>query len=112
MAVVYLDNNATTKVDPEVLQAMLPYFSDYYGNPSSMHSFGGGVGGAIRQARCRPGRRVSRPDTRPQFGSSTASGPRSISCLPMMIRWISLAPSQIRSTRSSRNIRSATFSRM
>jgi cysteine desulfurase len=51
MAVVYLDNNATTKVDPEVLQAMLPYFSDYYGNPSSMHSFGGGVGGAIRQAR-------------------------------------------------------------
>jgi cysteine desulfurase len=49
--VVYLDNNATTKVDPRVLDAMLPYFSDYYGNPSSMHSFGGGVAANIRAAR-------------------------------------------------------------
>jgi cysteine desulfurase len=49
--VVYLDNNATTKVDPRVLEAMLPYFSDYYGNPSSMHSFGGGVAAHIRAAR-------------------------------------------------------------
>ncbi len=53
MAVVYLDNNATTKVDPDVLQAMLPYFSDYYGNASSMHAFGGGVAGVIREARER-----------------------------------------------------------
>jgi cysteine desulfurase len=49
--VVYLDNNATTKVDPRVLDAMLPYFSDHYGNPSSMHSFGGGVAADIRTAR-------------------------------------------------------------
>ena len=49
--VVYLDNNATTKVDPQALEAMLPYFSDYYGNPSSMHSFGGGVAARIRTAR-------------------------------------------------------------
>ncbi|MCU0603831.1 MAG: cysteine desulfurase NifS [Desulfobacterales bacterium] len=49
--VVYLDNNATTRVDPQVLEAMLPYFSDYYGNPSSMHSFGGGVAAHIRTAR-------------------------------------------------------------
>jgi len=49
--VVYLDNNATTKVDPQALEAMLPYFSDYYGNPSSMHSFGGGVAAHIRTAR-------------------------------------------------------------
>jgi len=49
--VVYLDNNATTRVDPRVLDAMLPYFSDYYGNPSSMHSFGGGVAANIRAAR-------------------------------------------------------------
>jgi cysteine desulfurase len=53
MAVVYLDNNATTKVDPEVLQAMLPYFSDYYGNASSMHAFGGGMARVIREARER-----------------------------------------------------------
>jgi cysteine desulfurase len=48
---IYLDNNATTKVDPVVLEAMLPYLTDYYGNPSSMHTFGGRVGKAIRQAR-------------------------------------------------------------
>ena len=58
MPVVYLDNNATTKVDPEVLQAMLPYFSDYYGNPSSMHAFGGGVAGVIREARERLARLI------------------------------------------------------
>ena len=51
MTVIYVDNNATTKVAPEVLEAILPYFSDYYGNPSSMHSFGGNVGGAIKTAR-------------------------------------------------------------
>jgi cysteine desulfurase len=51
MDVVYLDNNATTRVDPQVLQAMLPYFSEYYGNPSSMHSFGGGIAVKIREAR-------------------------------------------------------------
>jgi cysteine desulfurase len=51
MKVTYLDNNATTKVDPQVLEAMLPYFSEYYGNPSSMHSFGGGVAAKIQQAR-------------------------------------------------------------
>ena len=51
MQVTYLDNNATTKVDPQVLEAMLPYFSEYYGNPSSMHSFGGGVAARIQEAR-------------------------------------------------------------
>jgi cysteine desulfurase len=51
MRTIYLDNNATTKVAPEVLEAMLPFFSDLYGNPSSMHSFGGQVGQKIRQAR-------------------------------------------------------------
>ena len=51
MTVIYVDNNATTRVAPEVLEAMLPYFSEYYGNPSSMHSFGGNVSGAIKTAR-------------------------------------------------------------
>jgi len=49
--VVYMDNNATTRVAPEVLETMLPYFSDLYGNPSSMHSFGGQVGDALKEAR-------------------------------------------------------------
>ena len=49
--IIYMDNNATTKVAPEVLEEMLPYFSDFYGNPSSMHTFGGQVGKAVVQAR-------------------------------------------------------------
>lgn len=51
MSVIYLDNNATTQVSEEVLDAMLPYFREFYGNPSSMHSFGGQVGRKIRTAR-------------------------------------------------------------
>jgi cysteine desulfurase len=51
MNVIYLDNNATTKVAPEVVDAMLPYLSEYYGNPSSMHSFGGDVAEKIKEAR-------------------------------------------------------------
>lgn len=51
MTTIYLDNNATTQVAPEVLEAMLPYFHDLYGNPSSMHSFGGQVGRRLRLAR-------------------------------------------------------------
>ena len=51
MNVIYVDNNATTMVAPEVLEAMLPYFSTYYGNPSSMHSFGGEVAAKINTAR-------------------------------------------------------------
>lgn len=51
MKVVYVDNNATTKVAPEVLEAMLPYFSELYGNPSSMHFFGGQVQKKINEAR-------------------------------------------------------------
>ena len=49
--VIYMDNNATTRVAPEVLDAMMPYLRDYYGNPSSMHTFGGQVGRAVAQAR-------------------------------------------------------------
>jgi cysteine desulfurase len=51
MKVTYLDNNATSMVDPQVLEAMLPYFCEYYGNPSSMHAFGGGVAAKIQHAR-------------------------------------------------------------
>jgi cysteine desulfurase len=51
MNVIYLDNNATTKVAPEVVDAMLPYLSEHYGNPSSMHSFGGDVAAEIKLAR-------------------------------------------------------------
>ena len=48
---VYLDNNATTKVDEEVVKAMIPYFSEYYGNPFSLHLFGAETGKAVTEAR-------------------------------------------------------------
>jgi len=51
--VIYVDNNATTQVAPEVLEEMLPYFNEFYGNPSSMHTFGGLVEHKIVEARER-----------------------------------------------------------
>ncbi|MAD47680.1 MAG: cysteine desulfurase NifS [Oceanospirillaceae bacterium] len=51
MADIYLDNNATTMCDPDVVQELMPYFSEQFGNPSSLHSFGNKVGFAIKKAR-------------------------------------------------------------
>ncbi|MDA0989584.1 MAG: aminotransferase class V-fold PLP-dependent enzyme [Verrucomicrobia bacterium] len=48
---VYFDNNASTPVAPEVMDAMLPYFTESWGNPASLHSFGIQVRNAIDQAR-------------------------------------------------------------
>jgi cysteine desulfurase len=53
MRVVYLDNNATTRLADEAREAMLPYLSEFYGNPSSMHTFGGQVHREIEKARER-----------------------------------------------------------
>src|SRR4051812_7460695 len=60
---IYLDNNATTRVDPAVVEAMLPYLTDLYGNPSSGYRFGQQVAKALEHAReqvagllgCEPG---------------------------------------------------------
>lgn len=51
MQQVYFDHNATTPVDPDVLSAMLPYFSQEFGNPNSVHSFGQSGRGAVERAR-------------------------------------------------------------
>jgi cysteine desulfurase len=53
MNTIYLDNNATTKVAPEVIDEMLPYLREYYGNPSSMHTFGGQLHRKVEEARAR-----------------------------------------------------------
>lgn len=51
MKTIYLDNNATTAIAPEVFEAMRPYLTEYYGNPSSMHNFGGQLHRMIENAR-------------------------------------------------------------
>jgi len=48
---VYLDNNATTKTCDEAIEKMMPFFGEKYGNPSSMHAFGGEVGRHLKKAR-------------------------------------------------------------
>src|SRR3954471_15274496 len=61
--IIYLDNNATTQVDPAVIEEMMPFLTDYYGNPSSGYTFGRQVRQAIDLARervaallgCEPG---------------------------------------------------------
>ena len=51
MTIIYTDNNATTKVADEVIEAMVPYLGEFYGNPSSMHTFGDQVGKVVKKAR-------------------------------------------------------------
>lgn len=51
MKTIYFDNNATTAIAPEVREAILPYLGEFYGNPSSMHTFGGQVADAVETAR-------------------------------------------------------------
>ncbi len=53
MRAIYMDNNATTRVAPEVVEEMSPYFAELYGNPSSMHFFGGQVQRKVEEARQR-----------------------------------------------------------
>jgi cysteine desulfurase len=53
MKPIYMDNNATTACDPAVVEAMLPFFTEQFGNASSIHSFGSQVGKALKEARVR-----------------------------------------------------------
>jgi cysteine desulfurase len=52
---IYLDNNATTPIDPRVLEAMMPYLTDLYGNASSSHKMGKQIGTAVQKARTQVG---------------------------------------------------------
>ena len=53
--IIYLDNNATTSVAPEVFEAMTPYLTEFYGNPSSIHRFGGQLAAKVEEARAQLG---------------------------------------------------------
>ena len=56
---IYLDNNATTPLHPEVLEAMLPGLREYYGNPSSIHSFGRSARVKLDEAREKVARLIN-----------------------------------------------------
>src|SRR5512137_1118847 len=53
MKPIYMDNNATTACDPAVVETMLPFFTEQFGNASSLHSFGNKVGLALKEARAQ-----------------------------------------------------------
>lgn len=61
---IYLDHAATTPVDPRVLEAMLPYFVENFGNPSSIHSFGRDTRKAIEEARADIAREIGAAEPR------------------------------------------------
>lgn len=67
--ITYLDNNATTRIDPRVLEAMLPYLGDVYGNPSSLHHFGAQVAARIEEARAQVARLIGARDSEIVFTS-------------------------------------------
>lgn len=59
MKYIYLDNAATTKVKPEVLEAMMPYLSETYGNPSSLHTYGQVVREAVEESRAKVAKAIN-----------------------------------------------------
>jgi cysteine desulfurase len=63
VSLIYLDNNATTQPDPAVVAAMMPFLSEFYGNPSSVHRFGQRSRAAIDQARTQIGQLVGCADS-------------------------------------------------
>jgi cysteine desulfurase len=74
MDVIYLDNNATTRPAPEVVEAMLPYLTEWYGNPSSVHRFGQRSRQAVEEARGQVARLIGCAEAEVMFtGGGTES---------------------------------------
>jgi cysteine desulfurase len=73
--IIYLDNNATTRLAPEVLEAMLPFLTDFYGNASSVHRFGQFARAAVDTARAQVASLIACRDSELTF---TASGTESV----------------------------------
>lgn len=93
---IYLDNAATTQLDPEVIEAMLPYMHEIYGNPSAIHAFGRKARAGIEQARrmvakllnCAPGEIVftscgTEADNMAVFGSVRDLGVKHVITSPI-----------------------------
>jgi cysteine desulfurase len=71
--VIYLDNNATTRIAPQVLDAMQPYLAEHYGNPSSAHSLGRKMKAAVEQARQQVAELIGAADVREVVFTSCGS---------------------------------------
>lgn len=71
---IYFDNNATTPVEPEVLEAMLPFLTQQFGNPSSAHSFGSTAAQAVARARAEVAALVGASSEQVFFCSSATEG--------------------------------------
>jgi cysteine desulfurase len=74
MDVIYLDNNATTQTAPEVVEAMLPFFTEWYGNPSSVHRFGQLARKAVDDARASVGNLIGAAENEITFTASGTEG--------------------------------------
>lgn len=72
--IIYMDNNATTRVADEVVAAMQPFFTEHYGNPSSMHDFGGRVERKIEEARGQVAELIGARSTEILFNSCGTEG--------------------------------------
>ena len=70
MTTIYLDNNATSRVAPEVFEAMLPYLTEFYGNPSSMHRVGAKAAAGLKSAREKAAAFLNCRETEVMFTSS------------------------------------------
>ena len=74
----YLDNNATTRVAPEVRDVMLPFFDKLYGNPSSMHAFGGEIARYLSRAREEVARFINADPDEVVFTPATLAADRNM----------------------------------
>ena len=74
MDLIYLDNNATTRTDPAVVEAMLPWFSEHYGNASSAHTLGHLSEGAVAHARAQVAALLHAQASEIVFNSGTTEG--------------------------------------
>ena len=74
MDLIYLDNNATTRPAPEVVEAMLPYFTEWYGNASSVHRFGQRSRQAIDEARAQVSAAIGCSDSELLFTGGGTEG--------------------------------------
>ena len=81
---VYLDNAATTPLDPLVLDAMMPYMTDYFGNPSSTHAFGRKTKNAIEISRKKVADYLNAEPSEIIFTSGATEGERYD-----VLRWLS-----------------------